>query len=58
MTGFLKRNAKAVTAVAGAAIAWGVLVLTSPSGPITGSEVASGLIGLGTALGVYRIPNT
>ena len=57
MSGFVKRNAKALTALAGAAIGWGVLVLQSASGPITGAEVASGLILAGTALGVYGVPN-
>ena len=55
---FYKRHAKTITAVVGAGISWGVLVLTSKTGPITGGEVASGLILVGTALGVYRVPNT
>lgn len=57
MPGIVKRNAKAWTALAGAAVSWGVLVLMSPSGPITGAEVAQGLILAGTALGVYQVPN-
>ena len=57
MPTFVTKYAKAWTALAGAAITWGVMVLQSPSGPITGGEVAGGLLLLGTALGVRQVTN-
>lgn len=48
---------KAIVALAGAAISWGVLVLTSTNPGITGGEVASGLILLGGVIGVKQFAN-
>ena len=58
MNTFLKAHSKALTAIVGAGVAWAVLVLQSGSGPITGGEVASGLILVATAAGVYGVRNT
>ena len=48
---------KTITAIAGAAISWGTLVLLSDPSAITGAEVAAGLGLLGTSLGVYTVRN-
>jgi hypothetical protein len=57
MNAWLKRNAKTVTAAVGCAGSWAILVLLSPSGPITGAEVASGIGMALTTFGINRIPN-
>lgn len=49
---------KTITALVGAGVAFATLVITSPSDAITASEWLSGGVGLGTALGVYALPNS
>lgn len=53
----MDRYRKTITAVVGAGIAFGTLVVVSPAGPISSAEWLSGAIGLATALGVYAAPN-
>lgn len=51
------RYNKTITALAGAAIAFATLVITSNPVDITSSEWLAGGIALATALGVYAVPN-
>lgn len=51
------RYSKAITALVGAALAWGHLVLNSAPTDITGNEWLEGAVLLATALGVYGVTN-
>lgn len=54
----MTRYRKTITAIVGAAIGFGSLVVLSTPAAITGPEWISGAIGLATALGVYGTTNT
>lgn len=52
------RYTKAITAIVGAALAWGLLVVGSDPSAVTSDEWIQGGILLATALGVYGLPNS
>ena len=54
---FLAPYAKCVTAAVSLLIAWGMLVTTSASGPVTASEWMVLGIKAAAAFGVYAVPN-
>lgn len=58
MTALLTSARKTGAAILGACVAFGVLVLLSEPAKIQPEEWASGLIGLATALGVWKATNT
>lgn len=51
------KYSKFITALVGASIAWGQLVLHSTPSGVTGNEWLDGAILLATALGVYQVTN-
>lgn len=57
----MKQIRKAIVALVGAVIGWAVLALSVAPGPgeadVTRAEWIALLIAVGTALGVYRVPN-
>lgn len=54
---FYRRSRKTIAALAGAAVAWGQLVIQSEPEQITGPEWMVLVVGVLTALGVYGATN-
>lgn len=54
---WLSARNKAIMALLGVALSWAVLVIESPSGPITHTEWIVLLVGLAGVFGVHQVAN-